>query len=685
MMVERIKRAWGGVSPLRLLLIAVCGVVAVLVAAFWSYTQDDVFITYVYSRNIATGVGFVFNAGERVQGTTTPLWALLMALVYHLTPNLLHAGNALGGICLALACLLAARLPATDAPPLARYTAPVLLATSPLVYVSLGMETLLYLLLLVAALWCWRMERRMLAMVCAAALTWTRADGVVLGAALCLCALVDSIVSTGRPRGPQLRAILWPSVRLGLLYSAAIAPWFLWAWWYFGTPLPNTFSAKQELFQGLAFITRIGEWFSAFYGNNWLAALLLPCALIGAWYSLRQRALRPLPLWTALYLAGYTALNITNFWYYTPLFAGVALLAAQGVGVVAVWGAHHLHGQRGQRVIGGVAVVALMAMVYTAVNSPYANVLLWAIAIVLFAWRFGLLLQQDRAQAWAAALGAVLIVVAILGVARALENRHAPPRMNTYALVGAWINANTPRDATLLVGDLGVAGYHAQRPTLDWFGLIVPTMATKTPEWAVANFQPQYVLANQAAAWDVLLADPAFHAEYTPLVQISTEGDAEFSPMTVYRRGPAPLSPVAVPAATVWGGWARLDAMQSTAAPLWSGGVIDLRMTWALDGATRADGANPSQDYTLFVHLLDASGQIVAQDDRAPTPTTRDWDSEPVAMSARLRLSPTLPTGRYTVRIGWYAADSTRLTLPDGGDSFAWEVDVQFAGGSGRP
>src|SRR5688572_11448166 len=43
-------------------------------------TVDDAYITFRYARNIATGVGFVYNAGERVLGTTTPAYALLLAL-----------------------------------------------------------------------------------------------------------------------------------------------------------------------------------------------------------------------------------------------------------------------------------------------------------------------------------------------------------------------------------------------------------------------------------------------------------------------------------------------------------------------------------------------------------------------------------------------------------------------------
>jgi arabinofuranosyltransferase len=46
---------------------------------------DDAMISMRYARNLAAGNGLVWNVGERVQGFTTPLWALYMSLV-HLLP-----------------------------------------------------------------------------------------------------------------------------------------------------------------------------------------------------------------------------------------------------------------------------------------------------------------------------------------------------------------------------------------------------------------------------------------------------------------------------------------------------------------------------------------------------------------------------------------------------------------------
>ena len=39
---------------------------------------DDAYITFRYARNLAEGLGLVYNPGEWVLGTTAPLWAMLL-------------------------------------------------------------------------------------------------------------------------------------------------------------------------------------------------------------------------------------------------------------------------------------------------------------------------------------------------------------------------------------------------------------------------------------------------------------------------------------------------------------------------------------------------------------------------------------------------------------------------------
>ncbi|HEY3107243.1 MAG TPA: hypothetical protein VGL23_00720, partial [Chloroflexota bacterium] len=78
--------------------------------------------------------------------------------------------------------------------------------------------------------------------------------------------------------------------------------------------------------------------------------------------------------------------------------------------------------------------------------------------------------------------------------------------------------------------------------------------------------------------------------------------------------------------------------------------------------------ARPERDLTVFVHLRDAAGQVVAQDDRQPADRgypTSIWDAgEQVADPHPL--AP--PPGRYRVFVGLYdAATLKRLPRADGG------------------
>jgi hypothetical protein len=74
--------------------------------------------------------------------------------------------------------------------------------------------------------------------------------------------------------------------------------------------------------------------------------------------------------------------------------------------------------------------------------------------------------------------------------------------------------------------------------------------------------------------------------------------------------------------------------------------------------------------YTSFVHVLDASGQQVAGDDRQAWqglyPTSRWAADEAVRVGYTLTLPAELPAGLYTVVAGWYDAQMNRLRTEAG-------------------
>lgn len=108
--------------------------------------------------------------------------------------------------------------------------------------------------------------------------------------------------------------------------------------------------------------------------------------------------------------------------------------------------------------------------------------------------------------------------------------------------------------------------------------------------------------------------------------------------------------------------------------------------TLAVDAVWQAT-APITQTYTSFLHLVDASGQGHAGDDRqawaGAYPTHRWAQDEMVRVSYTLSLPAGLPPGLYTVRAGWYDASVARLATAQGAGSVPLAVVV--VADPGRP
>jgi hypothetical protein len=80
--------------------------------------------------------------------------------------------------------------------------------------------------------------------------------------------------------------------------------------------------------------------------------------------------------------------------------------------------------------------------------------------------------------------------------------------------------------------------------------------------------------------------------------------------------------------------------------------IVNLKLYW------RADSLPPA-DYTVFIHLLDPLGNLVAQFDSPPAggayPTSL-WDPGEIIVDEHLM--PDLPAGHYTLQVGLYRPDT---------------------------
>jgi mannosyltransferase len=118
-----------------------------------------------------------------------------------------------------------------------------------------------------------------------------------------------------------------------------------------------------------------------------------------------------------------------------------------------------------------------------------------------------------------------------------------------------------------------------------------------------------------------------------------------------------------------------LDGYTLSTPQVQPGDILQLDLYWHT-------AAPVSERYKIFVHVLDQNGNIVAQTDREPgggeRPTT-NWGKNEQIIDRYGVLIPedTLP-GIYTIEIGLYAFDGTRLPVSTGSDALpVTSVEVQ--------
>ena len=206
-------------------------VAATLFLLFHGRGYDDPYITYRYAANIARGYGFVYNAGERVLSTTTPLYTLILATLRLAGLDLPLVSNAISCLSLAAGGWALWELGRVWRTRRMGAAAFFLLPTFPLLVTTLGAETTFGISVILLGFLAYARGQYVAAAVLLALATLTRADGVLAAAVLG----IDFLLWKRRP-------IPWRAV---ITYSAIVTPWFAFAWLYFGVPFPVTLFVKQ--------------------------------------------------------------------------------------------------------------------------------------------------------------------------------------------------------------------------------------------------------------------------------------------------------------------------------------------------------------------------------------------------------------------------------------------------------
>lgn len=412
---------------------------------FRSWSYDDPYITYRYAFNLIQGNGFVYNAGERILSTTTPLFTALLAILGQFWNNLPVLANLIGAVCLGLSVLFFFKICAAWRMPVAGWAGVLLLPTFSVLPATLSSETPMYVMFALALIYAYITGRYVAAGILAALLVLTRPDGILLPIVLA----IHYLVFIRKP-------VPWSG--LALFAGISAAAWGA-IWIYFGSPLPVTLEVKhqqglmtisQGFVQGLLttlapqinqayFIVEIGL---ALFGIFWLISKKSPGLI--------------LIVWTVFYFISYSLLGVTRyFWYYAPLVPGFVLLVGTGLDCGFQWVRRQLRSSR----------------------------ISWLILILFVA---GLFIFQSRNLL--------------------LQSQTVDTRINIYRAVGNWLRENTAGDSKIGALEIGAIGYYSQRPIVDFAGLIQPEyaklMSSRTNYsdiaiWAITHSHPDYVVLFQ--------------------------------------------------------------------------------------------------------------------------------------------------------------------------------------------
>jgi hypothetical protein len=577
---------------------------------------DDAMITFRVAENLAYGRGFVYNVGERVQVTTTPLYAIILAIGTWLFGSAPQAALVLNISLSILIPILAYDLGRRLAGRITGISAALLLTALPLLVIAFSMESYLYVTLLLASLDIYVMGRYRWAGLVVGLTALARGDAVLLGASM---VMYDFLAH---------RRLHWPLIIPTISLPAA---WYLFATLYYGSPFPATLSAKTAQGQ----FDWLGQHFLSGFANYWQAWLedysawlyLFPVLMaVGlVWAIVTERRWLILIGRDLLYIATFVGLGVTFAeWYYAPLMPGVALLTGRGVQGVVEGITWPVSTQWAKRLISAALTAALIGLL----------------------WAFIYPISQDIITArpdWKA---------------------------QVYPDVARWIAKNTTATATLATIDIGHLGYWSGRHIIDIVGLAQPDVPPQIAKgdfgYAIQHYQPDMVLIGafwlpeiQTKSWFQMDYAPRhifrFEEIDEPLILFTRREGVKVQSQTV---PPAEIQPIQVD----FNRQVRLAGYHFNR-PLFPGSLLHLTLFWQVEAPIEVD-------FTIFVQLVDAANNIKSQGDSKPQrgfyPTPFWQPGEQITDFYTLPLNADLPPGNYDLLVGFYeASNGARLQVLD--------------------
>ena len=383
------------------------------------YITDDQFIIFRYIDNIAFGNGFVYNIGEKVLGSTTPLFTLLGALFKYVfvsipTPDLMVYVNI---VLLSIAGAFFYRLTRNFLSEKLSFVGVLILALSLAKAIPEGMETSLFLLTLFIFLDCLLREKYYTSAVFLSLSILTRPDVGLIA----ILAFICWFQKQGFKK----------AFRFSMVSIMVALPWIIFATLYFGSFIPQSLLAKlhtsdivsipkiQALKAQLAGMSKL-YWGRIFDPENiplQIVFNLVPYLFL-VYFGVRKVMNKDNWILFAIPAVYLIVFGISNpimwTWYITQLEPFWMLISLAGLSIIF---------EKTKRIFLKVLIIFLI------------------LAGPLFFWMKGLYISNPGKEA-------------------------------TFTEFGLYIKNNMHTDDTIGLINIGAIGYYSQANIIDFFGII---------------------------------------------------------------------------------------------------------------------------------------------------------------------------------------------------------------------
>ncbi len=412
---------------------------------YWGFPLDDPWIHLTFAKNLAKYFSFSYFKNEMVTaGSTSPVYTALLSIGFFISNNEFILSYILGILFLIMSGILIYKLSSHDFRKenvFAIFVTAIFVADKWMNFISVsGMETTMYIFILIACAYFYRKKNSVMFAVFAGLVIWTRPDGVAFYAAL----IVDYLWLLLASKSDKSLVVFTNKdyKKIAIIFSAFLLLYFIMNVMLSGSLLPNTYNAKltyysPEFKSRTEFLkNEVWDYFTTgAYGAVMAGFLLSVLMMIKDVFSKKYNS-------TILY-TGFIAALVFEYWYklpyahrfgryMMPVIPFFVLASAIGYREAFCLIGRYMKSKKvylALSVIAFGAIIILTAFNYKTASSTYAE-----------------------------------------------ECKYINDRQVTAAL---WLKDNTKPDDVIATHDVGAIGFYSERKIVDIAGLITPELITK--------------------------------------------------------------------------------------------------------------------------------------------------------------------------------------------------------------